>query len=735
VRREPAERALRALALLLLLAPPAGAQESDFFEQVSDYFKSETIEGVSKHAEAPTETPATVTIIGQEEIARYGFRTLADVLNFASLGSFSADDRRYELVGSRGLFVLEDFNSRILVMLNGHTLNEPWSNFAGVARSMLPSLELVERIEIVYGPSSLLYGGHSLYGIVNVVTRTGGSSPGARVSLKGGTWGTFEGMASYGRAGVLGDAEGGGTEWSVLASGGYYTTKGEDLDLPRFDVSGTDDYEAVDLEGGTIWGGPQHGTDYERAPFGFLHARVGHLSLLANAAYRRRGMPFSPYFTLYGSKDQFVRDGKAFAELKWDQELGPQLSLTARAFHDRYSYDEQDPYADSYTYADTNPEQLGYDYVVDADSRDSGAELRLSYRKGSHFLTLGGEVRTRRVDSTSILRFFDGQTAPDSTLERSASGRFAVLYAQEEWRPLDRFSFIVGGNWAYTSSHSAGAPTKTTDSKALPRLAVIYKPRPDLSIKALYGQGFRPPTIFEAAYPDYQAQIDNPDLRSERIESFEGSVIWNASHRLSLQAYGFDSTLKGLIQGIQIDDVSQIQGGVVGPTGDPQDLVGEGLLQYQSTGDVRSKGAGLSARFRGYLTRAYLNVAWARARIETPDGSRQDLPASSRWLASAGLSHEVGAWTLSLAGRYVGPQPVHPSFSDHPLYGDGTAGDFVEAMARIRYTTFLVYPVTFNLDVRNLSGRGYEIAASPVFALPRLPIRGRQILLGAEIRF
>jgi outer membrane receptor protein involved in Fe transport len=735
VRRERAERIVRAWVLLAVLAWPIGssAQDSDFFDQVSDYFKSETIEGVSKHAEAPTETPATVTIISQEEIARYGFRTVADVLNFASLGSFSADDRRYELVGGRGLFFSEDFNTRILVMLNGHSLNEPWSSFGGVGRSMLPSLDLVERIEIVYGPSSLLYGGYSLYGIVNVVTRNGNTLPGARASLKGGSWGTFEGVASYGRSGVSSGEEGDGTEWSVLASGGYYSTEGEDLDLPRFDVSDTGSYEAVDLQGGTIWGGPQEGTDFEHAPFAFVHARLGGLSLLANAAYRRRGEPFSPYFALYGSEDQFLRDGKAFAELRFDHELGTQLSLTARAFHDRYSYEEQDPYADSTSYADTDPDQPGYKFLLEADSRDSGGELRLSYRRGTHFVTLGGEIRSRRVESTSRNQFFDGETAPGSVIDRSATGRFGVLYVQEEWRPRDQLSFVLGGNWAYTSSRSTGVSSDTTDSKALPRVAVIYKPRPDLSIKALYGQGFRPPTIYEASYGDYQSQIDNPELSSERIESFEGSLIWNASRKLSLQAYAFDSTLKGLIRGVPIESAADIQGDVVGPSGDPEDLVG--LLQYQSTGDVHSSGAGLSARFRGSLTRAYLNVAWSQARLELPDGKLQDLPASSRWLASAGVSHETGAWTVSLAGRYVGPQPLHPSFAEHELYEDGSAGGFLETLVRLRYATFLVYPVTLNLDLRNLSAQEGELAASPVYALPRLPIRGRQVLLGAEIRF
>src|SRR6185503_18988715 len=139
-----------------------------------------------------------------EDIELYGFRTRADVLNFASTGYFTHNDRRYDFAGGRGLFFFEDFNTRLLVMLNGHPLNEPWNNFGGVGREMAVPLELVDRVEIIYGPSSLLYGGYSLYGIVNVVTRNGESEAGGRVRLGAGSGATGEAMASYGRAGGAG---------------------------------------------------------------------------------------------------------------------------------------------------------------------------------------------------------------------------------------------------------------------------------------------------------------------------------------------------------------------------------------------------------------------------------------------------------------------------------------------------------------------------------------------------
>lgn len=701
-----------------LVAAGLAAQDADFFEQADDYFRTETIEGVSKHAEAPAETPATVTIISREDIEAYGFRTVADVLNFASLGNFVTDDRRYLLAGSRGQYIYEDFNTRILVMLNGHALNEPWANFGGLGREMLVPMDLVERVEIVYGPSSLLYGGYSLYGIVNVVTRTGGSMPGARLRLTGGSWTTGEAVGSWGGSGVTNSEDwvNPGTEWSVLAAAGYYSTEGEDLDLPRFDVG-----YPVDFEGGTIWGGPQSGTDFERAPFAFLRARYGGFSFLGRVGGRKRGEPLAPYGAVYGSDRQHIQDVKAFGELRWDHDLGRGRSLVARVFSDRYGYDEQDPFADAESY----PGEPGYDFQLEADDTDLGGEVRFHLQRGTHFLTVGGEYRAREIDQVSRTRFFSGEVAPGSEIRDSRSGRFAVLYLQEEWRPTDRLTLVAGGNWADTDPGG---------SRVQPRVAVIVKPVTGLSIKGLYGRGFRTPSLYEAAYRDFQFQVDNPDLESEEIDNAELSVIWSPEPRVSLLAYAFRSRLDGLIQGVPLFAPEDVQGGVGTRPDDPltpEQIAAAGMLQYQqSPGQVRSSGFGVSGRFRGSRLRAYANVSYAGAEVAPPDRPEVDLPGSPDWLLSGGLTWLASDdLTAAVTARYLGAQLLEAE------RGGGSTDAFVEANLRLLYRTRLVYPLTLHLDVRNVFDETSGPATSASFAIPYAPLPGRQLLIGAEVRF
>jgi hypothetical protein len=130
----------------------------------------------------------------------------------------------------------------------------------------------------------------------------------------------------------------------------------------------------------------------------------------------------------------------------------------------------------------------------------------------------------------------------------------------------------------------------------------------------------------------------------------------------------------------------------------------------------------------------FANAAWATGTLEAFDGTESDLPANSSWLASAGLGWDDGTWSLGAMARYVGPQPVDASFAGHPL-GSGDAGDFVEVDLRARLRTFLVYPFTFQIDVHNALGSEGTVAASPVYVLPRLPIEGRRVVFGVELRF
>src|SRR5262249_37629321 len=117
-----------------------------------------------------------VTVIPGDRLRRFGYRTLSEALR-AVAGMYVIDDRYTQRLGIRGLQIEGDFNTRILVLIDGATISEPWNQFTGIGADMPVELDDVARVEIVRGPVGSLYGTNAFFGIINIVTRNAGETP------------------------------------------------------------------------------------------------------------------------------------------------------------------------------------------------------------------------------------------------------------------------------------------------------------------------------------------------------------------------------------------------------------------------------------------------------------------------------------------------------------------------------------------------------------------------------
>ena len=131
-----------------------------------------------------TEAPASVSFITAEEIARYGYRTLADILRGVR-GMYVTDDRNFSLLGTRGFAKPGDYNSRILLLVNGHRVNDNVFGQAEIGAEFGIDPAMFERVEIIRGPASSLYGDSAFFAVVNVITRSGASLDGALGRARG----------------------------------------------------------------------------------------------------------------------------------------------------------------------------------------------------------------------------------------------------------------------------------------------------------------------------------------------------------------------------------------------------------------------------------------------------------------------------------------------------------------------------------------------------------------------
>ena len=113
------------LMIFLLFAVSAAAQEAtkDLGEASLEELGNIQVYSASKHMQSASDAPSSVTVITADEIQKYGYRTLADILESVR-GFYITYDRDYSFVGVRGFGRLGDWNSRILLLIDGHRIND-----------------------------------------------------------------------------------------------------------------------------------------------------------------------------------------------------------------------------------------------------------------------------------------------------------------------------------------------------------------------------------------------------------------------------------------------------------------------------------------------------------------------------------------------------------------------------------------------------------------------------------
>src|SRR5689334_176457 len=235
---------LRQTVFLLALATPseAAAQSPLSGLSLEDLMKLDAgqVFGASERLQPVTEAPASVSFITADEIARYGYRTLADILRSVR-GMYVTDDRNFSLMGTRGFAKPGDYNSRILLLVNGHRVNDNLYGQAEIGAEFGLDPATFERVEVIRGPASSLYGDSALFAVVNVITKTGAKLGAPAIAIEGGTLGSslVRGTMGHVSHGV-----------DLALSGTYQSSRGmEKIFYPAFNSPETNNGVAQNLDG------------------------------------------------------------------------------------------------------------------------------------------------------------------------------------------------------------------------------------------------------------------------------------------------------------------------------------------------------------------------------------------------------------------------------------------------------------------------------------------------------
>lgn len=456
------------------------AQEID--EQAALFEEMPSVFTASRHQQPVTKAPSSVDIITSEQIKRYGWRTVAAMLGSLP-GFLTTYDRVYNHVGVRGFAPPGDYNTRILVLIDGHRVNENLQDYAGLGQDFPVDVENIERVEVVRGPASSLYGSNALFAVVNVITQRGRDWQGARLAGEIASYDSHRGQVGYGKKFANGI--------EALVSASFYHSDGHDnLHFPGVGTSNNLDGEQVEkLFGKASW------NDF---------------TLSGSFMQREKQIPTGTTSTIFNDPAVQYHDRRAYADLNYHHHFEHDIDVTGRLFWDSYEFDDRLPYLSSQNKRIAKQRIIGID---NWHGQWFGGELLVSHTFfNSHHLTLGSEYRRnflQRMDN------YD-ESPPMIWAQNSLESSIYGVYLQDEWALSDKVQLNLGGRYDYYD---------TSGGTFNPRLGLIFEPWSNTTWKFLYGTAFRAPNAFESSYTCCAGDwIGNSNLKPEEIESYE--IVW-----------------------------------------------------------------------------------------------------------------------------------------------------------------------------------------------------------------
>jgi outer membrane receptor for ferrienterochelin and colicins len=491
----------------------------DFSEISLEKLLDVTVTSASKHEQEISQAPAFVTVITDKMIEAFNYRTLADALRSVP-GLWISSDRYLFQLGIRGIAIHGDWNSRIILMLNGHTLNEQWCGSINLDELLGVDMSNVKRIEVIKGPGSSLYGSNAFFGVINVVTKDAESTIGphlvARFTDK---VNRADGTFSFGRK--FSD------DFKLLFSGSVSNALGGRLFFPEYrDLEETErlaleekGYSKYFLSLDKLTGGYASNTDFLKSYSLFLDLSYKDFNVLSKISDRNKGIPSGYYGSVFNTDKNRMEERFNFLELKYQKPFSSKHKFMGRVYYDDYYF------ADWILYNYFSDPEAGYEnppylpgpvWMDKGTDKFWGTELQLDLHPTSNQrLILGGEFQDHRVEQHSGETDKSEKTIEDDVVPqkvRSLGENISNLYAQNEYKPIKQVNLILGLHY-HKSTLYAGRIT--------PKLGLIVSPKERTVLKVLYSQGFRAPTIDERTFDDATYFIGNDKLVPEEVKSYE----------------------------------------------------------------------------------------------------------------------------------------------------------------------------------------------------------------------
>jgi outer membrane receptor for ferrienterochelin and colicins len=451
-------------------APPSSGR-SDLGSLDLESLLSTKVITASKFSENLADAPGVISVISQDELRRFGGTTLQEILERVpglSIASAYFTDR--SLIAARGDQTKIN-GGHILFLINGRPTREVLEG--GLITDLLEAFPVnaLEKIEIIKGPGSVLYGSNAFSGVVNLITK---KAEGNGLTLSG--FGGAQGMA--GNAGQVMIKHG---DFSLFGAGQFHQMPNWTTNyvLPN-SLVGDPLAPAVPLV--------QNLTLADRGDGAYLGASYKNLTFMSSFTESH-----APSFVRGSIASNKWRRG--FADLGYTVKATNNWDMSFNATYTRNTFDN-----------------FGYP-SIGRDSQELVLEwtnsITLSNRDR---LTIGGLLNHVEGQET-----YFGIDPPVQISDGSRPG--GAFYAQWDHQLLDTVK-VVGGFQV----------NKIDDIRlnVVPRIGVIWNPTSHFGMKALYGGAFRAPSINETML-NHPGLEGNPNLKPEKVGTLDLSVSYQAN--------------------------------------------------------------------------------------------------------------------------------------------------------------------------------------------------------------
>lgn len=565
---------LSLIILPLLLSPFSSEAETD---NKLEHFLSLSLEElvnlettIATHSKNTlTKTPAVVTVITADDIKATGATNLVDVLEGVPGIHVRANQFGYRpLIHFRGASA-----NQTLLMVDGNPMKDLMWHF-GIFWKGLPS-SIIERVEIIRGPGSALFGADASAGVINVITKTAGKIENTEAGVRVGNFNTKTAWMQSG-----GDYKG----YQVGLTAEIFSTDGHAPSIPFDKQSETDQ-----LRGTIVSYAPasaQYGWRNED-----IRLSIAKDNWRLNTSYMLHS-ELEIGITGAGVLDPVTRagDSRHNIDLLYNNEsfsknwgLDMELRYQNLDYTSGTGFQESPPGYDGGSGVYTN----GLINIMKSAERWLKFEVTGNYSGfKDHLIQLGTGYTAQ--DLYSVEQYVNYGTGPDGNplpvngpivnlsdtpyaFAPEKTRKISYLFIQDEWSINDALELTAGARFDQYSDFG---------NTVNPRLALVWKNSDKLTTKLMYGQAFRAPS-YQELFANTSFAQGNVDLNPERSETIDLAFTYKATKKLLLNANLFHFKQKDLIRKVS----SQYQN-----TGNHTINGIELESNWQSTRDLRLSG-------------------------------------------------------------------------------------------------------------------------------------------------